>query len=207
VEGFCDYGLTPKVKVGLGLSAGWYDNRASVNSTYQQVLARIRYAVTEKVDLLARAGGQLQEFEETMGEQRDNRLNGIFSAGVSYRPVEKTAVSLSAYRQDRSSVVLIDQAYTVTGVDVSVRQALTDRITVGVSGGYSFTDYYGTTTTTDADRQDHYWRVQVSVDWRILEQLSLGVFYQYRQDDSNGSTSADYTFEDNQVGVNLSYRF
>src|SRR5262249_2995743 len=71
VEGFCDYAYTPKVKVGVGLSAGWYDNRPGANSTYQQLLARVRYAVTEKVDLTARAGGQLQEFEEVMGEKQD----------------------------------------------------------------------------------------------------------------------------------------
>jgi uncharacterized protein (PEP-CTERM system associated) len=159
------------------------------------------------VDLTARVGGQLQEFEEVQGVNQDNRVNGIFAVGVGYRPEERTDLALSAYRQDRSSLSLINENYTVTGLDLAVRRALTDRITVGISGGYSFTDYYSTTKGQTSDRQDNYWRVQVSVDWRILEQLSLGAFYQYRHDNSSGSTSSRFTFSNNQVGVNLAYRF
>jgi len=207
IEAFADYLYTPKVRIGLGLSTGWFDNRASVNSTYQQLLARVSYAVTEKVDLTARAGGQLQEFEEVQGTSQDNRINGIFSVGVGYRPVEKTALSLSAYRSDHSSVSLYNQGYTTTGLDVTLRQALTDRLSAGISGGYSLSDYYSTTAGSSADRQDRYWRAQVNLDWRVLEQLSVGIFYQYRNDDSSGSTSSTFSFSNNQVGINAAYRF
>ncbi len=207
VEAFADYLATPKVRVGVGVTAGWYDNRASINSTYQQLLARISYAVTEKVDLTARAGGQLQEFEEVNGTQQDNRLNGTFSIAMGYRPVEKTAIGFSAYRSDHSSVSLSNQGYTSTGFDLNLRQALTDRISAGISGGYSFSDYYSTTAGSVADRQDHYWRTMINVDWRVLEQLTVGVFYQYRSNDSSGSTSSSYSFNNNQVGLNVVYRF
>jgi len=102
---------------------------------------------------------------------------------------------------------LPDQGYTVTGLDVTIRQALTDRLSAGISGGYSYSDYYSTREGGNADRQDSFWRAQVSLDWRVLEQLSVGVFYQYRTDDSSGSRSSDFSFSNNQVGVNVAYRF
>ena len=152
-------------------------------------------------------GGQLQEFGEYQGEQRDNRLNGIFSAGATYRPVEKTVVGLGVYRRDNSSISLDNQAYTATGFDLLVRQTITDRFVIGVSGGYSFSDYYSTIKDGTADRQDNFWRVQVNLDFQLMEQLTAGVFYQYRQDDSSGSTADTFSFKNNQVGLNVAYRF
>ena len=206
-EVFGNYLYSPKLKIGLGFTAGWIDNDHSVDGTYQQLVARVSYSWTEKLSLEASAGGQLQEFSEFEGEKRDNRINGIFSVGASYRPVEKTVVGLGVYRRDGSSISLDNQAYTATGFDVTVRQTITDRVVVGVSGGYAFSDYYSTIKNGTADRQDNYWRVQVNLDVQLHERLTAGVFYQYRQDDSSGSTSGIYSFKNNQVGLNLAFRF
>ena len=206
-EIFGNYIFSPKLRFGLGLTAGWIDNENSVDGTYQQVVARVNYSWTEKLSLEASVGGQLQEFGEYQGEQRDNRLNGIFSAGATYRPVEKTVVGLGVYRRDNSSISLDNQAYTATGFDLLVRQTITDRFVIGVSGGYSFSDYYSTIKDGTADRQDNFWRVQVNLDFQLMEQLTAGVFYQYRQDDSSGSTADTFSFKNNQVGLNVAYRF
>ena len=206
-EVFGNYIASPKLKLGLGFTAGWTDNQRSVDGTYQQIVARAIYTWTEKLSVEASAGGQIQQFSEFEGEKQDNRFNGIFSAGATYRPVEKTVVGLGVYRRDGSSISLDNQAYTATGFDVIVRQTITDRFVVGVSGGYAFSDYYSTIKTGTADRQDNYWRMQLNLDFQLMEQLTAGVFYQYRQDDSSGSTADSFSFKNNQVGLNVAYRF
>ena len=147
------------------------------------------------------------EFEEFQGMQQDNKVNGIFALGTTYRPVEKTVIGLGAYRRDNTSASSLNENYTVTGVDLSIRQSLTPTISAGISGGYSYSDYYSTAKGVSADRADDYWRVQVSLDWKVMEQLTVGVFYQHRQDDSSGASASFYSYENNQAGFTANYRF
>jgi opacity protein-like surface antigen len=49
--------------------------------------------------------------------------------------------------------------------------------------------------------------MQLNLDFQLMEQLTAGVFYQYRQDDSSGSTADSFSFKNNQVGLNVAYRF
>ena len=206
-EVFGNYQFSPKLKGGIGVTAGWIDNKESVDGMYQQVLARAIYGLTEKLDVLASIGAQIQEFDDYQGESRDNRINGIFSLGITYRPVEKTLLGFGAYRRDNSSISLFNEAYTATGFELNLRQSLTDRITFGLGGGFTYSDYYSTIKDAGSGRSDNNWRVQVGLDFQLMENLTASVFYQYRQDDSSGSTSSSYSFQNNQVGLNVSYRF
>lgn len=207
VESFVNYQATPKFKASVGLAAGWVDSSESVDTCFQQLLTRVMYKWSEKLDFTASVGAQLQEFEEFQNMTQDNKLNGIFALGTTYRPVEKTVLGLGAYRRDNTSASSVNENYTVTGVDLSIRQFLTPTLSAGLSGGYSYSDYYSTAKGFNSDRADDYWRVQVSLDWKVMEKLTVGVFYQHRQDDSSGASASLYSYENNQAGFTCSYRF
>jgi len=197
---FFDYALTPKVKIGPGFSAGWMDVPDSVNQTYQQVLARASYEVSEKLDLNCTVGGEIRQFEG----DRDNRFNGVFSIGARYQPLENTFLTLDAYRRDEASVALVNQNYTFTGFSASARQNFAVLYSAALTGGYYHADYHSTVEGGSSDRDDDHFYVRLEADWNATGRLTVGAFYQYR---SNDSSAAGFSFDNNQFGLKASYRF
>ncbi|MEY2410162.1 MAG: hypothetical protein QOF48_2832 [Verrucomicrobiota bacterium] len=197
---FLDYWLTPKLRVGPGINVGWIDVPASENQTYQQLVARASYSVTEKVDINGSIGMEVREFQ---GDQ-DNRWNAVFSVGAVYRPLQNTLLSLDAYRRDETSVALINQNYTLTGFSASVRQNLAVLYTASLTGGYYHAAYHSTVQGVSATRRDDHFYLRTGIDWNASGRFTVGAFYQFR---NNESTSAGYGFQNNQVGLTANYRF
>lgn len=195
-----DYEVTPKVKAGLGLVFGWLDVVGSVNQTYQQLLGRASYYVSEKVEARGSLGGELRQFQ---GDQ-DDRASFVYSIGVNYKPYLNTSLTLDTYRRNQNSVVLADQNYTTTGVTAGVRQRFREKYTVYAGGGYESANYSANEQNVNADRDDDFWLARVGFDWQVLEKLVVGIFYQYRDNDSNERT---YDFSNNQVGLTVGYEF
>src|SRR5205085_2724930 len=147
---------------------------------------------TELIDLRASAGGELREFQ---GGQKD-RVNPVFTLGASYRPLVNTAFKLDAYRRSQSSVVLRDQNYTSTGFSAGVRQVLFENYAVNLAGGYEDADYTANVAALAANRHDKYFFTQIGLDWNPLDRLTVGAFYQYRDNDS---TDSNHGFNNHQV--------
>ena len=201
VAGWVDYEVMPLLKAGLGFTGGFVDVRQGVNQTYQQVLGRVTYSLTELMDLRASAGGELREFQ---GNQKD-RANPVFTLGATYRPLENTTFKLDAYRRSQASVLLLtDQNYTTTGFNGSVRQVLFENYALNLIGGYENSDYTSNRLGASATRQDNYYFAQFGVDWTVLDHLTVSAFYQYR---SNDSSESSHSFNNNQVGLSVTYRF
>ena len=199
VGAFADYALTPKIKVGAGINAGWLDVQNAVNQKFQQGLVRAVYSMTEKVDFRGSAGVEIREYQSGQA----NRINGVFSIGGSYKPLQFTQVLLDAYRRDQNSIVLTDQNYTTTGFGLGVRQAFLVNYAASLTGGYDLLDYHPTDPTVTATRKDHYFYVRGAIDWRAFDRLTAGISSLYRKNNSN----AGFSFTDYQVGLNLAYQF
>ena len=199
VAGFFDYALTPKIKIGAGINAGWADIQNAGNQTYQQGLVRVVYAASEKVDIRGSAGAEVRQFQS----DEDDKLNGVFSVGGTYKPLEFTQILVDAYRRDQNSVVLAGQNYTTTGFSVGVRQEFLVKYAATISGGYDHLHYHNASPTVNASRRDDYYFLRAALDWRIMDRLSAGLSYLYRKNDSNSI----YSFENHQVGLNVAYQF
>jgi len=205
--GWMDYEVMPLLKTGLGFTGGFVDVTPGANQTYQQVLARATYSLTELLDVRASAGGELREFE---GGQ-NNRANPVFTLGATYRPRENTSLKLDAYRRSQASAIQVqslgqaqDQNYTTTGFSGSVRQVLFENYALNLTGGYENSDYTSNIRGQAANRNDNYFFAQFALDANLLDKLTVGVFYQYRNNDSTDNTRS---FDNHQVGLNISYRF
>ena len=203
VAGWMDYEVMPLLKTGLGITGGFVDVNPGANQTYQQILARATYSLTELLDVRGSAGGELREFD---GGQR-NRANPVFTLGASYHPQENTTLKLDAYRRSQASALQVknqDQNYTTTGFSGGVRQVLFENYALNLTGGYEKSDYTSNVGGQSADRHDNYFFAQFAADANLLDKLTVGVFYQYRKNDSSDPT---HGFENHQVGLNISYRF
>ena len=195
-----DYWITPKVKVGPGITAGFLDIENSVNQTYQQALVRVAYSLSDKLEVRASAGGQWRQFQ---GDE-PSRANGVFSLGAAYKPVEKLSLTLEAHRKDQNSVSLPDQNYTDTGFNLGIRYALDERWAVRLDGGYDNLDYDSNQSGVSATREDDYFFVKFGVDWNVGSRCVVSASYQYREDDSS---DPNYSFDNHQVGLSCVYRF
>lgn len=200
IRGWADYKITPLVKLGAGLSAGWVDVSESVNQTYQQALVRASYAVSELIDLRASAGGERRDFQGP----EDSRMDAIFSLGGTYRPRLSTTINIDGYRRPHTSVVLLNRNYISTGISAGVRQTFLQRYAVYVNGGYENADYVRTHPDADESREDDYIFGRVGADWQALDRLTLGVFYQYRK---NSSSDDRFDFNNHQVALNFHLQF
>ena len=194
-----DYWLTPKVRVGVGVRAGWVDVVNSANQTYQQALTRVSYLVSEKSELTGSLGGELRQFQNG-----GTKADPVFSFGAKYKPLPNTTLSLDAYRRNQSSFTLVNQNYHLTGVSGTISQVIRDRYTLSLEGGYESLDYHSTTPGVVSTRRDNYYFVRVGADWDVTSRFSVGTFYLYRKNNSNIATSE---FSNNQVGLTAIYSF
>jgi len=133
-----------------------------------------------------------------------DRLNGVFSIGGSYKPLQFTEVLLDAYRRDQNSIVLTDQNYTTTGFALGVRQAFLVNYAASLTGGFDHLTYHPTDPTVTATRKDDYFFARAAVDWRARDRLTAGISYLYRK---NNSSTGVFSFDNHQIGLNLAYQF
>src|SRR5439155_3863109 len=121
-----------------------------------------------------------------------------FTLGATYRPLENTAIKLDAYRRSQTSVVLKDQNYTTTGFSAGVRQLLFENYAVNLTGGYEASDYTSNRPGVAATRNDKYFFIQIGLDWNPMDRVTVGAFYQYRDNDSS---DPHHSFNNHQVGL------
>jgi hypothetical protein len=192
---YMNYQITPKVKLGLGVTVGALDTRSGPNQTYEQGLLRAVYKLTDKIDARGQLGAEIRQFQNG----GDDGPTPVFSLGATYRPREKTQVGLEAYRRQQNSVSLTGQNYEVTGVNASINQQLREKLSASLLGGYDYANYESTQAGVVANRVDKYFYVQAGLSYQITPKWTAGTFYTYRHNDSKGTGSN--RFSNNQVGL------
>ena len=81
---------------------------------------------------------------------------------------------------------------------------LWDKYTATVKMAFENATYHNTDSRPTDDREDNYLLAGLSVDWRITDHLTANALYQFRK---NLSSADRYSFENNQIGVGLTYKF
>jgi len=133
----------------------------------------------------------------------------IFNLGGSWQPLERTSVSLEAYRRDVPSFFEKGQNYTITGTRAIVRQLFLEKYTLSLSGGYENSHYTKNALSSEETRTADYFWIRPGLDYQFNERWVTGLFYQYRTKDSrsNDPILRDLDYSNNQVGIYSSYRF
>jgi hypothetical protein len=91
----------------------------------------------------------------------------------------------------------------MTGFSLGARQRVFERWSVGLTAGYDMAEYHATQFGISASRSDNYYSLRLGVDYQISERWSSGAFYSYRRNSSN----VGYGYDNNQFGVQASWRF
>jgi hypothetical protein len=197
-----NYQIGSKLGLGLGVVLGYVDLKGASDQNYEEGLVRAVYLVAEKVSLNASVGADWRQYR---GGAPD-ALNPVWNLGASYRPWDRTTLTLGLYQRFSSSAIYADQNYLGTGANLSLRQEVFKRLSLNFAGSYYHADYKAIDTTVqqDADRRDDVLQLRASVDYQILEHWYASVFYAFETDQSNLDV---YTFRRNQVGFQTTWSF
>jgi hypothetical protein len=208
-----DYQFLPKVKAGVGGTVGYLqvDGNAvnhNPNSAYYQGKLRLAWQASEKVTINANGGYEYRNIQDLAVSDPSMF---VFGLDATWKAAERTSVRLGATRGRVASNALGSAINQQTAFTASLRQGLADNLSLNLEGGYSMAEYELTTRNAPAGvvggiRDDNYAFVKPSLAYRFAERAQATVYYQYRRNDSTALANAN-DFYNNQLGIELSYRF
>jgi hypothetical protein len=192
---YMDYQVLPKVKMGVSGGIGYLQVEGNAanhnpNSVVYNGRVRLDWKATEKVSIIGRVGL-------------------AFDVEANWRAAERTQLALKGSRGRRVSNAFGAQQNEETSIGLSLRQGLLDAVSLTVDGGYTLAHYEVATSAVavaGAVRDDQYVFVKPALSYRFLERAQASIYYQYRRNDANLISNAN-DFYNNQIGLELSYRF
>lgn len=208
---FVDYQVLPKVKMGVGGGVGYMQvegNAAShnPNSVIYNGRMRLDWKATEKVSIIGSVGLQALNIQESGAR---DVVGFAFDVEANWRAAERTQVALKGSRGRRVSNAFGAQQNEETSIGLSLRQGLLESVSVTLDGGYTLAHYEVATAAVAVAgtvRDDQYVFVKPALSYRFLERAQASIYYQYRRNDANLISNGN-DFYNNQIGLELSYRF
>jgi len=200
VDAFLNHELGAKLTGSLGGSLGYLDTDNNPGQRYVRMLARLMYAVADKVDLTVSGGGEWRHYNEG----RADDWGPVFSLGGVYRPFDGTTLTLEGHRRDDPSILGAWLNYMTTGFSAEIRQRIFELYFVGLAAGYDNQKYNAAESAVAASREDNFGMVRIVAGAQWIERWKISVFYQYQ---INGSTDNSHNFFDNQIGLQSSWGF
>jgi hypothetical protein len=201
LQGYVNYNLTPKVTLGLGGNLGLTTVESGGDQTSEEASLRATYVATEKLTLTANGGVEFRQFDNGSGDT----VTPVFGLDAAWAIREGTSLTLTARRRIFSSAILVDQNYTDTGFSATIQQRMTDRFTLSLSAGYDNLVYTSAGQGVNASREDGFFYVRPSIQCHIVSWCSVGLFYEYSENLSNGEGARSFQRDRAGLQVNITY--
>ncbi len=196
------YKYDSKLSLGFGPTFGWMDVTLAPNYTYQDILGRVDYAYSKKLSFHLNAGAEVVEYQ---GPAAYDRVAAVFDLSTVYQPFTNTTITLDAGRQFTPSYNFNGQDYLASKVSIAGRQRFLQDFYYNVQFGYENDAYQSAgVALTGPARNDNYYFASTGFDWVPNSFVTSSIFYRYQADDSNFS---GFTFNDNQVGVSVGFKY
>jgi len=195
-----NYQYSPALGFAVGAGGGYDDVGVGSDMTSETLQGRVTFRVTEKVNLSINGGGEVRQF---LDSEEPDLLSPIFGASISYSPFRVTTISLSGSRSVSSSYFQ-NQVTENTSVSLGLTQRLFGRYSLGLSGGFSTTDYRASASGLSVSRSDENSFFRVSLGTGFLKRGNVSVFYSVSKNSSNND---DFGYSSDQMGFSLSYGY
>jgi hypothetical protein len=209
-----NYQLSPKLQVGLNFGGGYDEDSISPTMTFETYSAVLMFhpGIKTTVNL---SGGIEEESFDISGVP--STTTPIFSGSIAYQLLKATSISLNAARSISPSF-FSNQVYTSTSVGMALRQGLSPKLSLSVTGGYSSSTYkaiqpgtlpqyyLGTPTTTalQVTRDDTTTDIGINLAYAFRPHLNGLLSYSYSD---NSSSQGNYSYSSSQISVQMSYRY
>ena len=208
-----NYQFWPRLTAGIGAGGGYMkinDNSQTrttnnLDQTYEQLQARVNWRATDKISFQINGGLDDRQFK-TAGA--GDSLNPIFGATILYQPFKTTQITLTGNRTVGSSdYYLAAQQTETTSVGLNLNQRLLRKFILGLGVAYARTDYstsVGAVSAGAVNRSDDDVSFNVRLSHPFFKRGTWSVFYQYAD---NRSSQPGLSFQSNQTGFEISYRY
>ena len=211
-----NYQISPKVTLGLGVTYGQLSvsdqtthvvtNTTRTNTfitvkersqSYVGPTLRASYKTTEKTDISLSVGAEYRMYSDG-----SSAFSPVFSLAGGYRPFEGTSFTIEGHRREQNSAVLSGANFISTGVSLSARQRLRERLFGTITASYDNADYEPARRNVSVTRQDDYFLLRYGVEAIVGRSWTIGLFHQYREDKSSDKS---FSFSNNQVGIQAAW--
>lgn len=194
--------ILPSVTLAASIAGGYVDMDPGVNMAYIRPQGRIAWEVSDRINLSAGAGENIQQI---YSPGVSALYTPVFDFTGSYRPFEQTELFASANRQISPSV-LRNQINDSTEWRVGGRQRLLGRFRVEGSYGERESGYRAANRRVidEAGRKDMTYFYQARVSTSFFRRGSIAGIYQVTD---NSSNRQGFGINSTQVGVEVAYRY
>ena len=196
-----NYRWDPKLTLGGGFAGGDLAIDGASGQTYEQGLVRVLYDPTDKFQTQTQGGMELRQLGNG-----DDRATPVFDLNADFHLHPGTDFDFNAYRRIASSSSSFIQSldYTATGVSLAAAQELGLAWLATMKIGYENNSYFYTDVGAGSPREDNFFYINPTLEFRFTHYAKLELFYDYRQNDSN---NANRSFSDDQTGLRASFAY
>lgn len=174
-----------------------YKDNTNNDSDGSTVALGVEGKIAQKVSGVAKVNYVMRDYSHDMeGYSSYEDLVGYYVA-LSWNPTERNTVRLSGERRFEESVYENNRYFTDTLVSLYGSHKLSDKLTAGLTLAYE-NMAYDRANNNGVKRSDDLFTVRPELDYQFQEWLSAGVWYQFRNRDSN-TNGNDYA--SNKGGV------
>ncbi len=198
-EAFFTLEVSPKTQVGIGPRLGTIYINNSPDHAYWQVLARANYRPSPKLAFEIEGGVDFRDYEgASAGAGRDTP---VFLTRTAWLPKESTEISLEGFQELRASEN--GDSIVVTGIRGSLHQRFWRNLHYTLVGGVEDREYKTSRRGVVVTREDDPIFLRNALDYKLGDRALLGLFHEYRKNDSFGGKS----FNRSQVGFSVRMDF
>ena len=194
-----NYQWSALLNVSAGITAGLDDVPDHNGQQYGQGQLRARYQYAEKLSFKASAGYEIRHYDSGIADT----VEPIFDFGSTYHVGERTTLGLDGNR-GVSAAVIGGAIYTTTAATVSLDQGFTDRLSIQLSGSYSYYQPQAALPgSTIPYSNANYFSTRLTGVLQITRRLVGQVFYNYRAYEPNPGTG----ITDDIAGLELTWKY
>ena len=201
LQNWYHYQVSNRLDLAAGVGLGYVAVSPGTDMTYIRPQVRVGWRPTNKLSFDVNGGAEQRRFKKS-GTARLNRPT--YGAAAYYQPFESTTLSLAGNRAISASY-FANQVNDNTSWSIGLNQRLLQRFYLNTSVSRTNTRYIPTgNSAIVVTREDTSYSYNVRLSTSFLQRGTIGVFYQRTR---NSSDLAVYTFNSDQTGVEIGYRF
>lgn len=192
------YAYSPKTRLSATYKHGRFEVDGAGDQMVHRTSARLEWKPTRKIAVDLDLGAEHRSFDG------GSETSPVVEARIGWMPRQGTEIYLNGYRREQASAFLPGQNYTEGGISLGIVQKLGDKWTARLEGGLEEASYSRVSGVGPAGRVDKIHFIRPSVEYRLTDDFSMGLYYRYSQNDSN---SPLFGYRNHTAGVEMGYTF
>jgi hypothetical protein len=198
-----NYQYAPSLTFSVGGGVTYEDIKIGSDMLSGQLQGRIMWRSGSRLDLTFSGGADMRSF---LDSDKSGTVSPIFSLSAHYKLFEQTSLFVVGSRTVSPSYYQ-NTLTGSTGISAGINQRLLGVLNLSVSGGYTLTDYSGTSSAgvpVAASQDYNSASFSASLGTTLLQRVVASVFYSAT---FNKSDLSIYNYTPQTVGLELSTRF